>query len=282
MPRKESHPARELNLVAGELVTWNTPEATEKKALLDALEKTGLNVELAVGLKPKTAFRRACSKLNGSRIVRKLEELPEQTRFQFTREEKRDRFEYEFEDEVKLEKSAGRVYCSDPVKENEIQLQVDHYLTTYLGSDVSKIISRIFDSEGDVFPIKDRSGCYFVPKVHLGICDKVELFLKEIGGVLVRYTIANSEHSIKHVRTAVKDGLSRLLQEYRDAIEAYTEDTRADTVSRAIERIQAAKVKVEAYSEYLSGEREDLLLEAEALKEELIRRLEGTPEPSTA
>ena len=97
----------------GEVITWTCSGVrTPHAALIAALRDSGLDESVARELAPRHAFARACTKLSEERIIRQVAEDAEAIRFQFTQESRHgDRFTYDFEALLTLDKKTGRVTC---------------------------------------------------------------------------------------------------------------------------------------------------------------------------
>ena len=77
--------------------------------------------------------------------------------------------------------------------------------------------------------------------------------------------------------------LDHLIEEHRKAVAQFGSDTRDDTLKRAAEKIRATQFKVQAYAEYLLGEKENLDRELAAARDELrqkVERLAAEPAPT--
>ncbi|HVK14513.1 MAG TPA: hypothetical protein VM597_37590, partial [Gemmataceae bacterium] len=79
----------------------------------------------------------------------------------------------------------------------------------------------------------------------------------------------------RSVQEAVAAGLAEAAAEHRRAVAAFDADTRADTLERAAERIRKTRFKVEAYAEYLAGEKARLEVELSAAAAELRAKVEA-------
>src|SRR3954469_6145692 len=97
----------------GEILTWSCPGVSVKHSdLIGALKDAGLDECVARELAPRHAFSRACKKLKEARIIRQVSEDDKVITFQFTSEKRDgDRFQYELETLLTLEKSTGKVSC---------------------------------------------------------------------------------------------------------------------------------------------------------------------------
>jgi hypothetical protein len=94
----------------GEVITWDCSGIIVRHLdLVDALTDSELDPSVARELAPRYAFSRACRKLSDDRIIRQVTEDTNTIQFQFTAEHKEgDRFSYDFETLLTLEKATGR------------------------------------------------------------------------------------------------------------------------------------------------------------------------------
>ena len=146
------------------------------------------------------------------------------------------------------------------------------------------MIQRLFEKQADLFPIRPQGGAYFCPAAHAGLVDRVQALLGRLNGRVLRFPVpAGTPEGDRSVRDAVADGLSALIAEHRQAVAAFGEDTRPDTLGRAAERIRRARFKVAGYAEYLSTEREKLDRELAAAAADLRAKVEAlAAAPATA
>jgi hypothetical protein len=111
--------------------------------------------------------------------------------------------------------------------------------------------------------------------------DRVQLFLGKINGRLARFPVpAGTPEGDRSVKESVAAGLSELIAEHEAAIASFGEDTRADTLQRAAERIRLTRFKIEVYAKYLQGEHDRLereLNDASARLRTRVAELTKTP-----
>jgi hypothetical protein len=268
----------------GEIITWSCSGVTVQHTdLIDALRDAGLDETVTRELAPRHAFARACRKLSERRIIRPVAEDQHSIKFQFTQESKvGDRFEYKLETLLTLEKSTGKVRCDLPGLATLAQEHLDECIAVRTGADVTRTIQRLFERNADLFPIREKGGCYFVPQEHAAFLDKVDRFVKGLNGNLRRFPVpSGTSHGDRSVKEAVAAGLANLIAEHREAIAGFGEDTRADTLERTAERIRVTRHKVSAYSAYLAEERERLEKELAEASRELRERVEKMAEAPT-
>jgi hypothetical protein len=94
-----------------------------------------------------------------SRIIRQVSEDQTTLEFQFTAEKRDgDRFAYELETMLTLEKATGKVTCALPGLATLAQEELDHCIAARTGADVTRIVQRLFERNADLFPIRDQGG----------------------------------------------------------------------------------------------------------------------------
>jgi hypothetical protein len=270
----------------GEVIAWSCPGlSVTHTALVTALDAAGLDPGVARELAPRHAFSRACKKLGEQRIIRPVGEDATSVRFQFTAESRSDdKFEYTLETMLTLDKQTGAVSCELPGLATLAQEQLDRCITVRTGSDVTRVVQKLFERQADLFPVRPSGGCYFVPIRHTAFTDKVQDLLNRVGGRLLRFPVpAGTEEGDRSVTQAVADGLAALIGEHRVAVAQFGVDTRPDTLERAAEKIRSTKFKLAAYAEYLAGERDRLeraVTEAEAELRDKVCAIAGEPVPA--
>lgn len=248
-----------LLLPLGEVIAWRC-SATNQAAMVDALRAAGLNVKMARELAPRNAFSRALKKLSDQRVIRQTAENATEIEFQFTKEAKLGgAFVYSREAVLTLVKRDGAIKCENPGLKAAAESALDVAFGVRTASDVTSIVQRIIEANGDLFPIRPQGGCYFVPQAFAPLVDQVQVFLGGIGGAVVRFSVAQGNpETERSVRVSMGEGLAAVIAEHEAAVAAFDVDTRPDTIKRAAERIRTAKFKVEAYSALLGEQREKL------------------------
>jgi hypothetical protein len=262
----------------GEIITWTASGASVRHSdLIRALKEVGLDESVARELAPRHAFARACRKLSEARIIRQIAEDEVSIQFQFTQESKQgDRFSYDFETLLTLTKKTGQVHCDKGELALLAQEELDRCIAVRTGSDITRIVQKLFEREADLFPIRPQGGAYFVPQLHAGFIDRMQSLLKQLNGQMLRFPVpegtASGDISVKE---AVASGLSALIAEHEEAIASFGEDTRPDTVERAAERIRNTKFKVEAYAALLADQKHQLELSLATASRKLRQKVES-------
>lgn len=261
----------------GEVISWTCSGVTvTHPALLAALKDAGLDEGVARELAPKHAFTRACKRLCDRRIIRQVAEDEATVKFQFTAESRDgDKYEYELETMLILDKKTGKVTCDLPGLATLAQEELDRATDARTGSDVTRVIQKLFDRHADLFPIRPQGGCYFTPARHAGFVDRVQAMLGQLNGQILRFPVpAGTTEGDRSVKDAVAAGLAALIDEHRRAVALFGEETREDTLKRAADKIRSTQFKVQAYAEYLLDAKAKLDRELAAARDDLRRKVE--------
>ena len=256
----------------GEVVSWNVSNVRISHTdLLNALESLGLPTSLLPDLPIQAAFRRACKALGQKRLIRALEEDSESITFQFTLERREGAlFSYEVEARLSVAKDTGKVACEVQDLRESVQKELDAELTQRRGTDIGRVLVKLIEQNGGLFPIRPQGGCYFIAQEHLPFLNKLESFALRVGCTMMRFPVpAGTREGDRSAREAIAQGLANLVNEYMATIEAFGTDTREATFERAASQIQQARFKVEAYSGYLAEEQARLNLLLDQATEKL-------------
>ncbi len=261
----------------GEVISWTcSGVAVTHPTLLAALKDAGLDENVARELAAKHAFTRACKKLCDRRIIRQVAEDETCVEFQFTQESRDgDRYEYALETMLTLDKKTGTVTCDLPGLATLAQEELDRATDARTGSDVTRVIQKLFDRHADLFPIRPQGGCYFCPIQHVNFIDQVQAMLGRLNGQILRFPVpAGTAEGDRSVKDAVAAGLAALIDDHRKAVAQFGSDTREDTLKRAADKIRSTQFKVQAYAEYLLDEKGRLDRELAAARDELRRKVD--------
>lgn len=262
----------------GEILTWTTAGLTLRHLdLVEALRRAGLDEAVARELAPRHAFTRACTKLAAQRIIRQVGEDAATVTFQFTAEHKDgDRFAYDFETLLTLNKTTGQVSCPLPGLATLAQEELDRCIAVRTGADLTRMVQKLFERQADLFPIREQGGAYFTPQAHVAFVDRVQGFLGRLGGRMHRFPVpAGTAHGDMAVKDTVASGIAALIAEHTAAIAGFGEDTRAATLEKAAERIRLTRYKLEAYATLLSTEKGRLEQALAQAADELRARVEA-------
>ncbi len=261
----------------GEVIAWACPGLTVPHTLLvAALEAAELDPGVARELAPRHAFARACRVLSDRRIIRPVAEDATTIKFQFTAESREgDRFEYTLETMLTLDKQTGAVTCELPGLATLAQEELDRCVAVRTGSDVTRVIQKLFERQAELFPIRPQGGTYFTPVRYVEFVDKIQDLLNRVGGRLLRFPVpAGTTAGDRSVTQAVADGLAAVVTEHRQAVAQFGTDTRSDTLERAADKIRSTRFKIQAYAEYLAGEKASLDRALQVASDELRAKVE--------
>lgn len=267
------------------MISWTCGGVTvTHAALVAALQTAGLDPGVARELAPRHAFTRACRKLSDQRIIRQVGEDESTVRFQFTHESRAgDKFEYELETMLTLDKRTGSVAGDLPGLATLAQEHLDRAIDARTGSDVTRITQKLFDRHADLFPIRPQGGCYFVPARHAAFVNRVQDFLGRINGQVLRFPVpAGTGEGDRSVKEAVAAGLAALIAEHEAAVESFGEDTRPETIARAADRIRATRFKIESYAALLAEEKDRLDRSVQAAATQLRVKVHAIATPVEA
>jgi hypothetical protein len=274
-------------LPLGEIIAWKCSGTTQAR-LVAALADAGLDSSIARELAPRNAFSRACRKLADQRIIRQVADDNRYLTFQFTKEAKiGEQYEYAMEAKLLLDKHTGKIECPVEALAEKARAELDAAFDARTAGDVTTIVQRIIERNGDLFAIRPQGGAYFVPQKHSGLVDQVQKFLGAIDGVVLRFAVSQGNpETERSVRESIAAGLAGLIADHRAAVDAFGADTRPETITRAAERIRTSKFKVEAYATLLGEQRANLEAELRAsaahLKAKVAEIGKATPIKSVA
>lgn len=260
-----------------EVICWSKlPRPVPLSSLRDALSDTGFPVDLARDLLPRHAFTRASKSLAQKRIIRKLEENEDVLTFQLTQEVRgSDRFEYDFETYLYLNKKTGTVRCDDDKLREMAQGAVDNALQLRTSGDITQLCRTIISSQSKVtFPIRQMGGAYLIPAEHGAVIESLERLLKQIGVSMVRFPIPKgSVVAQENVREVMKNTFAALISKHSRKIAGLGDKTRGSTVEREMVEIQALQMQIEGYGELLASEAGRLLDQLGRAKKDLESKL---------
>jgi hypothetical protein len=248
----------------GELVSWGGSGGVTHAAVVQALKDCGLDEKVAKEIMPKHAFTRAAKKMADEKIIEPVSEDKDYVRFQFTGKfldgvgDDRE-IKYRKENVVVLDKVTGKIECRDKDLEQLAQRELDRSMAVRTTSDITQMVQKLFDGNGDLFPVRDQGGVYFVPEQFRDFTDRVNEFVKKTGGKMVRFPVPkNVKGSNESVGDIVEDGLKRVVNDLRTAIKEFNSKTQHRTFEQVAERIKHARFKGESYSAYLAGRKKEL------------------------
>lgn len=158
-----------------------------------ALELSGLNPALLRDLAKRFCFARAKTRLTTDGIIDEVLENDARWVFQLS-----DKFLDRADQSLSYEKRAQFWYDKETqtvgADNEEVLSQVNtlfaKYGATYLPSDVSTLIKRVFKSVDGMISLRRHGVVYFVPAEASSVMEKVALFLTQIGAECLTIPIA--------------------------------------------------------------------------------------------
>jgi hypothetical protein len=262
----------------GEVVTWDVRASLLSwDVVKDALRVAGLDPAAARELAPKSAFSRACKDFKKDRTIDKLEWKDSVVQFQFTKKTlSGGMWEFDYDCRVNLDTDSGTITCPEnPELGKRAQDLFDMAVESRNAQDITTIVQGLFRKNAALFPINPRKGvAYFIPEEHREFTEKVDEFLKKVGGELSRFPVPKgTKEGNASVRDAVSNGLQELVNELNGAVEEWDETTRQTTMDRGLERIQLIQFKIDAYASYLESEQGRLLGELTQAKKRMSEKI---------
>jgi len=245
----------------GTIVTWGAPPSITISNLRAALSSAGLDPNIAKDLLPRNAFSRAARELEEGRIIRKVTEEGDLIRFQFTREEA-DSTEIRYSKEaiVTLDKTTGIVTCMDPVLQQSAQDELDRQMGHRKSADVTRLVQKVFDQhKGDLVPLRQNGGVYFVPDTHKALVEQVWHFLLGIGGTMSRFTInAGDAATSGSVADSLVEHFSGMITDLHQQIGEVGVDSSDEAIKRRFDQISLLRAKLGSYSYLLQDTAEQI------------------------
>lgn len=266
----------------GEIITWQVrrDQTRTYQDVIDALKQSKLDEKVARKILPRFAFTRACKKLKEQAIFDVVKDGTDTIRFQMTKKSmKSEEWVYAKDVDLVLDKVNGTIQCKRKELEALAQKLLDQALEIRTTADITHIVQKLFEKNGDLFSIRDQGGVYFVPKEYREFVLKIENFIGLLGGELGRFPVpSGTPQGDRSIKTSIADAFQNLIGEHEIAIEGFTINTRSDTMKAAGDRIKATRVKIEAYANYLKDKSAELLKSVDAANKKLMEQIEKLAE----
>lgn len=310
----------------GELIGWTLPvkTLTTRIDLETALILAGLDPKRARVLSMRNAFTRAARDLAGKKIIHSLKVDDDYITFQIDRsayDATKDRIIVDFESKVTLNRKTDVVTASDPGIEALAKSKLAECLEERKTRDVSRLISQLFAKESaDMWAVPGMRGAYLVPDKHRLFVDRIQTFVRGIGGELTRFPVPDITPMLPSgavvptpapvARPSTPAGRSAALalppavptcvipaascasacgiyaeiEEYQTAIDKITSTTRDSTLDSAWEKLNEADYKINEFRKLLGSHAailEDHIGYVRALMLRRIDEVKGIVDPST-
>jgi hypothetical protein len=259
----------------GVIVSWVPPkQETTLPALHSAMKVSGLDPALVKDMSPTVAFNRAIKDMTDKRIIRRVEGATGDTvAFQCTRETQAGgELHYNKEAVVHLNTTTGVVTCDDPAIQHKAQQLVDNHRAVREPADITRLIQKVFDNAGgDLIPVRQQGGCYFVPQSNMHLLDNIRRLLDEIHGKLCEWEVSGkSEATRVTVAENVSDHMFSLIDELKEKCESITVKSGEAVVARRFQDIATLTAKLEAnralMTDFVELIEQELVATADALE----------------
>lgn len=281
----ETYTEIDPNGLIGEIVSAESPQKIPHSILVQEMLNNNLNASLAKDMAPKNALKRALHEMDEGRVIRKVEETATTIRFQFTKEvAAANGFVYNPEDFLTMDKVSGKCYAA---QDQQLAVLADKLVAEKMGmrtsADVARIFMKTFESTNGIYPVRRAGGCYFVPIASQDLIERFEKFMEAIGGSLRRIQIPGGAVNLKTMAEAVVDGTRTAIEEYRAAIEDYSETTAPGVISNRVNAILELRQRKMALRHFFGEQIDALDTEFDALdkllqekNEEVVRGKQST------
>ncbi len=272
----EASPPAAINPAMGVICSWKAPKEVSLELLRKSLEDCGFDPKLARDMIARDAFARAAREMSDARVIDKVGEDETTVSFQFTKKwMEAQEFKFDKEFVLTVHKETGTVTGGTPeLAKTAFDLLVQHQGKRNT-SDVSNLIQKIFESAGgDLIPLREQGGVYFVPDSHKDLVDAIRKLLKDIGGYLSSFDIRfGSTDTQDSVAEAMTNHLSDLIFQFRESCREIKPDSAEWLVDRRKGTIKSIKDKLECYHGLLQGYSERLGKEIETAENLLLEQI---------
>lgn len=261
----------------GWVVSWRVPATVPLDTLRKAIKSAGIPADLLGELHNEQALRRALREMSDSRVIRKLRREGDKVYFQVTRETlTASEASYERECEVALDVTTGIVDGSNSAIAEQAKTLLDSHLAKRLTIDLTRLLQRYFETgKGDLVPIREQGGAYFVPEAHATLVERSRTLLKAIGGRLRSFAVKmeGEGETAKSVADSIAEYMGELLAEFKLSCDGISEDTRADAKRNRLEKIVSLKTKLEMYRGLMQGYADRVEREVTGAEDMLVKML---------
>lgn len=140
-----------------------------------------------------------------------------------------------------------------------LTLEYERAKATYEYGDIGRMLQVILTIEGiGVYSPRKAGGIYFAPTDAqcADLLDRVERFCLTLGIRFLRYTVPDSEHHRHEVGEAIAAGLAVDIAAHREAVEAYSVDTRPEAFNNRRGLMLQSAALIGRLRQYLNGHAE--------------------------
>ena len=261
----------------GAIITWFPGKNRIGFAeLRNALSTAGLDPNLAKDMAPRNAFSRAAREMQENRVIDRIDDdaadAAGEIRFQFTGKQLSDGIQYYKECDLYLNKETGYVRCDIEELRSEATRLIAEHMVQRTPADVTRLVQRVFESQGgDLIPIRQQGGCYFVPVTHLALVNSVNIMLNEIGGNLNQWKIAPSVETDASISQNLCDYMGGLIEEFNESLKTIGESSTPAVVELRIERMGELYLKLNSYGNLLGSFSSEITKALSDSQQQLVR-----------
>ncbi len=164
----------------------------------DALNRSGLDPEMARELSKRYCFSRAKNCLHTEGLIEEVLENDQKWIFQLsTRYREQMRLSYEFDSQFWFNKETETIGADNDTLLNQVNILFKKYGENYLPNDLSTLIRRVFDKQKGILPLRHHGVVYFVPSEAQTLMDKVAEFVQVLGADCLSFPIGAENKQIK-------------------------------------------------------------------------------------
>lgn len=207
--------------------TDSIPETTVKQ-VRDALNDSGLDKDIANELSARFCFVRAKNRLRERGVINEVSEDATRWTFQLDKTNvENEKLSYLYEAQFWFDKESEQLGSDSAellVKANEL---FKHYGETYLPSDTSKLVRRIFDNQGGMVKLRHSGAVYFVPEENRPLLEKIQLFANALGFDCITADVGGENVQVRNktiemLTESVKADFDNIVKELKDLKESST------------------------------------------------------------
>lgn len=267
--------AKSSNGILGTIVTWQVPTSVSFDTLKKGLADAGLDQDMVKDLAPVNALTRALSEMKKGRVIRKLRREDQKIYFQLTKEFLSEmEATYQKETELAIDTDTGVLFCDVPEIKAQAKRLLDQHQNKRLASDVSALMFRIYKRyDGDLIPIREQGGAYFVPESHLQLVDQSRVLFRTIGGSLRTFEVRlGAADTADSVASSMSEYFVQMVQQFKQSCEK-VDLTRASVNESRIGKIAEMRQKMENYRTLLRGYADHIQQVIEDANQDLMRQM---------
>lgn len=284
-----------------EVVVWDGVArgvTVSRDQVVAALQSQGFDEKYAREFTPSTAFTRAATKMKDNNLINEVGRTDDEIIFQFTRtflksvSKREGEMVFKAECKIELNRKTGVILAGNSDIQGLARKEFAKAMEERTNSDITSLIQRLFEDysaqhpTGTLIPARRAGGVYQVLSEHSPFVDRVEGFLKTLGGSMNRLPVPKgTSNGDSATARNIRDLFKSLMEKHSKAVEGFGVSTRPSTLEESAQEIKESRVKLEAFKSYLgelyseAGTFLDTMNENLVLKiNEITTTRENTPE----